>query len=30
MIGTGIVYRILTVIRDRRIERAAVRGEFTG
>lgn len=30
MIGTGIVYRLLTVCRDKRITRAAVRGEFVG
>ncbi|MDD4050451.1 MAG: hypothetical protein PHR28_00950 [candidate division Zixibacteria bacterium] len=30
MIGTGIVYWLLTVARDRRIERAAMRGEFAG
>jgi hypothetical protein len=30
MIGTGIVYWLLTNIRDKRIARVTVRGEFAG
>jgi len=30
MIGTGIVYWLLTILRDRRIARGTVRGEFAG
>lgn len=30
MIGTGIVYWLLTILRDRRVARGTVRGEFAG